>query len=480
MKTFTILAPLLTLLLALPTLAAASSATPLMQAVADGDVAAVDRLLAAGASPLEATRLGQTPLHLAMNAPPAVTARLITAGADVDARDAGGVSVLMTAAGAGRADLVAGLLEAGARVDFKDYQGATAADWAAREGHAALARDLEARIAAPAAGPAAGGDQDFAEDVFVDVKFPEWFKLSFLDLDVDLEQALEAGKQGILVFVSTRRCSYCKAFIDRSLAQPDIRERLEAAYDVIGLEIFDDTPMTAVDGSQYRVKDFVTAEQASLTPTLIFYGAGGRQLLKIVGYYPPERFRRVLDYLEGGHHHELTLRDYLEGREADATGGEAPTGLQDDPLFAAPPHILDRRGAAADRPLMVLFEEPGCPPCARFHRRVLADPAIRRLLGDYEARRLDIGSDATRVVTPAGQRRTAAEWYRDLGLTYAPAVVLFDTRGREAMRIDSETQRFRMEGTLQLVLEGAHEDDAQLQRWRRDKAVQALRARAAQ
>lgn len=156
---------------------------------------------------------------------------------------------------------------------------------------------------APAAAPADTGE--FAEDVLVDVVFPDWFKQSFLDLDVDLAEALEAGRQGIMVFVSTRRCSYCKAFIDRSLARPDIRERL------------------------------------------------------------------------------------------------------------------------------------------------------------------------------AGERLTAREWYAGLGLSYRPAVVLFDAGGREAMRIDSETQRYRMAGTLQLVLEGAHRDDSQLQRWRRDKVIESLQAEAA-
>jgi len=43
------------------------------------------------------------------------------------------------------------------------------------------------------------------------------------------------------------------------------------------------------------------------------------------------------------------------------------------------------------------------------------------------------------------------------------------------LRLDSETLRYRMEGTLQLVLERAYENDAQLQRWRREKAIEAIR-----
>jgi hypothetical protein len=51
-------------------------------------------------------------------------------------------------------------------------------------------------------------------------------------------------------------------------------------------------------------------------------------------------------------------------------------------------------------------------------------------------------------------------------------VLFFDEQGEEVMRIDSEAQRVRMEGSLQLVLEGTAPKEAQLQRWRRRKAIE--------
>ncbi|MDZ7750637.1 MAG: thioredoxin fold domain-containing protein [Gammaproteobacteria bacterium] len=461
---------------AAPSTSVALGPTELMAAVERGEVAAMDRLLGSGAPPDAANRQGETALHLATAQPLAITERLTAAGANIDARDAGGVSVLMRAAGRGRRDLVEHLLAAGARLDFKDYEGASAVHWAGRAGHRELARFLTARLEAQPSPAHVPDRHEFAEDVFVDVEFPDWFKESFLDLDVNLGEALDARKQGIMLFVSTRRCSYCKAFLDKSLSRQDIRQRLTDAFDIIGLEIFDDSMMTAVDGTRYRVKEFVKAEKASLTPTLIFYGEGGRRLLKIVGYYPPERFRQVLDYLEGGHHRHMTLRSFMAARPSPTVSSKTRPALAEDTLFATPPHILDRRGAASDRPLMVLFEERDCPACARFHRRVLADEAIRGLLEEYEVRRLEIGDRETPVITPTGEGTTAAAWYGTLGLSYAPAVVLFDRQGREVMRIDSETLRFRMEGSLQMVLEDTPPEDPQLQRWRRDKAIRARTA----
>lgn len=448
--------------------------SPLMIAVRERRVDAVEVLLDAGADPDRRNRSGETSLHLAVGGDPGMLKLLLEAGANPNAQDAGGVTPLMLAAAAGQEDGTKMLRGAGARLDMKDYQGASVRDWALRGDHRALAARLEAQLDNARTVPASGkSGADFAEDVFVDVTFPEWFKTSFLDLREDLADAIDAGKQGIALFISASRCSYCKAFMDRSLEDPEIRSRLTASFDVIGLDIFDDSELTTVEGEQLRVTEFVTLNRASFTPTLIFLGEEGHVLLRIVGYYPPERFRRVLDYLETRAYLSQHLRDYLAESSPRMDSGERPV-IADD-LFARPPYMLDRSVIPAQRPLIVVFERPGCDACERFHRRVLQDRSVRRLIGEFDAVQLDAGDEGGRVITPGGERETPRNWYRRLDLSYLPAVLFFDERGREVMRLDSETQRFRMEGTLQLVLERAYIKDAQLQRWRRDKAIESVR-----
>ena len=61
---------------------------------------------------------------------------------------------------------------------------------------------------------AAFQDEDIAD--FVDspledpLSHPEWFKLSFLDVREDLEEAIESGKKGVIVYFGQKRCPYCK------------------------------------------------------------------------------------------------------------------------------------------------------------------------------------------------------------------------------------------------------------------------------
>lgn len=311
----------------------------------------------------------------------------------------------------------------------------------------------------------------FNEDaVAVQIEHPAWFKHSFLDLRSDLAEAKKAGKLGIMLFLSTPRCSYCRAFLDFTFADPDIRHDLTKHFDVIGLQVISDSEITDEHGKTWTMKQYVAAEKAYVTPTLIFLRHDGKRMLRIVGYYPPEKFRGVLDYLLNGHYEREPLGVFLARREPKSAAGS--TIVRDPELFGAPPHILDRRAAPAGRPLLVLLERPDCASCAQFHRKVLKDPAIRALIKQYDAVQLDMTDTKTMVVIPTGERLSAKQWAEQLDLAYAPALVFFDERGQEVYRLDSELLRERTDGSLRLVLEKGYRDEPQLQRWRNLKGRQ--------
>ncbi|MCB1773057.1 MAG: thioredoxin fold domain-containing protein [Gammaproteobacteria bacterium] len=454
-----------------------SDGVALAKAVQLGAAEEVRRLLEAGSDPDAADDLGDTSVHHAVSGKVDVLEMLLRAGANPNARNAGGISPLMLAYGAGRTDVITRLRKAGARVDVLDYGGGSAYDWALRGGHVSLAESLKQEITASQRGIELNDDgTSFADDASVRTKYPGWFKTSFYDLPDDLIEAREAGKQGIMLFISAERCSYCQAFMDTSLKDPLLQQRLRDNFDVIGMDIFDDSEMVALNGGEYRVKQFVLLAKASNTPTMMFFGEGGRLLARVVGYYPPKRFGMLLDFLESRAYRTQHWRDYLALQNKPAS---AVAPIARDAMFESPPHMLDRTVSAADRPLMVVFESEGCEACQRFHRRVLADKSIRRLLMGFDLVQLDAYDDGKKLVAPAGVVTTPRAWYRELDLSYFPAVVFFDEGGQEIMRLDSEILRFRMEGTLQMVLDGVGAEDAQLQRWRRTKVIESLQKGAA-
>jgi thioredoxin-related protein len=320
-------------------------------------------------------------------------------------------------------------------------------------------------VAAPA--PAAEG---FDDSIVASIEYPGWFKESFLNLGDDLAEAREAGKDGLFLFFSTQGCSYCHLFIETSLADPAIAARVQEHYDTIGLEIFDDAELTDLAGETTRVKHFALDQGVEFAPTLLFYDAEGRLVLRLTGYYDPERFGRALDYLTGRHYEEEPFRTWLARRAAPAAPGDGAELLA-DPLFAKPPFALDRSRMPAQRPLLVIFETPGCPHCGRFHREVLRDAEVRRILEGMEVVRLDASDRETPVLTPAGERTTPAAWAEAQGFTQYPALVFFEEGGKQVLETDALVLKSRMLNSLGFVTERAYEQGWTYQRFARSRAV---------
>ncbi|MDX1823196.1 MAG: thioredoxin fold domain-containing protein [Thiohalomonadales bacterium] len=306
------------------------------------------------------------------------------------------------------------------------------------------------------------------------VTYPPWFKESFLDLRDDLDDARKAGKRGVIVFLSQKNCNHCQAFIDTTLSDPGILGRVQKNYDVIALDIFNDVEFTDIDGSVSSVKDFADKQRARLTPTLLFYGVEGIRLVKIIGFYPPEKFTQVLDYIDDDLYQSETISEYLKKyrKEADESLGEIDP---DFTMFTRPPYMLDRTHFRGQQPLLVVFETPACTPCRRFHEGVLNDPAVRQLMPEFEAIQLNTLDNTTNIMIPTGRYLTPRQWSEELQLAYDISIVFFDVDGREVHRLDAETGRDRMSGSMQYVLEKAYLRHEQFLQWRKENAIKRKR-----
>ncbi len=219
----------------------------------------------------------------------------------------------------------------------------------------------------------------------------------------DLNEARKAGKRGIIVFFSQQSCNHCQAFIDTTLSEPATKHRVQKDYVVIGLDIFNDLELTQIDGTVTTIKDYAETSRARLTPTLIFYGIEDVPLVKIIGLYPPEKFNQVLDYIDTGAYQKIKLNQYLRERAASSTAQNQSIEV-DTTLFAKPPYDLNRVNNKVTRPLLVVYDSPHCNTCARFHKRVLGDSEVRRLLKNYDAVQLDM-SDNNNVPPANGPMR---------------------------------------------------------------------------
>jgi len=306
-------------------------------------------------------------------------------------------------------------------------------------------------------------------DIFADAPLPEavthpaWFKLSFLDLRTDLKEAIDGGKQGLLVYFGQEYCAYCKKLLEVNFGKPDIEAYTRKYFDVIGLDIHGQRSVTDLDGREWNEQSFSVEKHIHFTPTLIFYDKDGREALRLSGYYPPYPFLAALEYVAEGYYRHEDLRAYLARADVPLVFGVGEMNYED--FFSPAPHALDRSRIPGQRPLVVFFEQADCHACDILHSGPLQEYDIRERFGKLDATELNMW-DNTPVITPSGQRTTAKKWADQLGLFYTPTLIFFDEKGKEILRVDSVVQFYRLRNVLDYILTGAYRKYPTFQAWR--------------
>lgn len=292
---------------------------------------------------------------------------------------------------------------------------------------------------------------------------PDWFKTSFLDFHDDLQEALENKKKGLILYFGQSRCPYCKLLLEHNWGKQDIKAYTLAHFDVVGLNVRGSRLITDFDGRVMMEKEFSIKSKANFTPTLIFYDASGKVALRLVGYYAPYQFRAALEYVADGHHLKESFREFLQRGESLFV--ESEDQLNSRPFFTSEPYILDRSRFAAQKPLLVVFEQRECHACDVLHSGPLENPETLKLLREFDVVQLDMWAE-TPVITPDGRQTKANAWANQLGLFYTPTLIFYDYGGKEIIRVDSVVFFYRLRNVIDYVLSQGYSKFGDYQSWR--------------
>lgn len=294
------------------------------------------------------------------------------------------------------------------------------------------------------------------------IDIPPWFATTFLDFREDIADAAREHKR-LLVYFGQDGCPYCAKLMGVNFSQKSIVETTRRNFVAIALDIWGDRDTTWVDGSVMPEKELARKLGVQFTPTVLFFDEQGKVVARIDGYFPPQRFEAVLDYVAGRHEHAQSLAAWLQTHVKE----EASPTLHDEPFFMTPPYDLAHR--AGGKPLAVIFETVDCPACDELHREGFAHPEVMAQVRRFDVARFSIFA-ATPLVTPDGRSTTAAAWARELGIIYAPSVVFFDAGGREVFRIDAYLRPFHFSSSFAYVADRGYVAEPSFQRWLRSRA----------
>ncbi len=300
------------------------------------------------------------------------------------------------------------------------------------------------------------------------VEHPDWFKNSFLELGEDVKEATANNKR-ILLYFYQKGCPYCAKLVSYNFSQKEILEKTKSNFDLIAINMWGDAEVIAPNGKAFSEKSFSSHLQIQFTPTLLFLDESGKIILRLNGYQPPHKFSIALDYVSGKLETQYSFSEFLVQNLSRKTSGK----LISESFFELPPFALVRNRFSAKKPLAVFFEQTECPACVDFHQQVLQQPEVLQRINKMQVVQLDRWSSVP-VLTPSGKKTTSRKWADELKLTYSPAVVFFDNKGKEVMRIDGYLKHFHTWGVLEYVLSKAYLKQPSFQRFLSDYADQQL------
>ena len=304
-------------------------------------------------------------------------------------------------------------------------------------------------------------DQPLEEEIVL----PDWFKVSFLDLKEDLDEAIDNGKRGLIVYFGQTLCPYCKAHLENNWGDKDILAYTLKHFDVIAINVRGHKQVIDFDGTEYTEKQYSVKAGTNFTPSVMFYSKHG-MTLKLRGYRPPYQFQAALEYVADQHYKKEKFAGYLARAEAAFSYGKET--LNDNAMFNRGPYILDRSRFAAKLPLLVSFERGKCHACDVLHAGPLQNDEIKTRLKKLSISQVDMTSDAP-VLTPDGKKLSAKKWADALNLDYSPTLVFFDQRGKEIIRIGSVVWFYRLRNVLDYVTSKDYIEQPNFQLWRQQK-----------
>ncbi len=286
---------------------------------------------------------------------------------------------------------------------------------------------------------------------------PAWFKKSFLNLFDDIDEATEDNKRLLLYFYQDG-CPYCKKLLQDNFGQHDIAKKTQKYFDVVAINIWGDREVQ-VGNNSYPEKKFAEALKIQYTPTLLFFNKKHKVVFRANGYYPPEKFKVVLDYIGQHKEQQMSFQDYLKKVSPEPASGKLHTEISTVKSLKNLQQAVSKK-----KYLLVMFEQKQCSSCDELHEDILKRKVSRDLLKKFNIAVVDMWSNQI-VITPDGHKMRIRDWAKKLNITYAPSMLYFNAKGKEVFRSDAYLKAFHIQSVMDYISSNSYKTQPDFQRY---------------
>ena len=283
---------------------------------------------------------------------------------------------------------------------------------------------------------------------------PAWFKVSFLDLFEDISEAADNNKR-LMVYYYQDGCPYCKKLLEDNFSQRNISNKTQQYFDVVAINLWGDQEVIVGD-KIYTEKEFAEALKVQYTPTLLFFNEENKIVFRANGYYPPEKFSALLDYIGKKQESKLSYQDYMIAVNPQPSTGRLHNDIN---TVNSLTDLSDQ-----NKPLLVMFEQRKCDACDELHLDILNRKESVALLSGFNVVVLDMWSNEL-ITSPAGEKIKIRDWAKKLNVKYAPSLLFFNNKGKEIIRTDAYLKAFHTQTVMDYVSSGAYRTQSNFQRF---------------
>lgn len=302
---------------------------------------------------------------------------------------------------------------------------------------------------------------------------PDWFKQSFLDLQEDLDDANENGKYLMLYFYQDG-CPYCEKLLKDNFSRPDIVNKMKQNYDVLELNMWGNKSITAIDGSEYSEKEFARKLKVMFTPTLLILNEKGSPMFRINGYYSPDKFVAVLDYIDLKKKNKVKdftgFTEYFRQKGLANKKATAKAALHTE-KFITQTDNLQSLINNSQKPVMILFEHSHCEDCDEVHGDLFRRLPVYKKLQQFTIVQIDINSDKM-LITPDGQNISQKSFAQQEKIQYSPSLFFYESGEvkNTVFRSEAYLRGFHLETVLDYISSDAYKTEPEFQRFVQHRA----------
>ena len=143
----------------------------------------------------------------------------------------------------------------------------------------------------------------------------DWFHLSFLELEDDLQTAHDEGKH-LMVLFEQAGCPYCRELHEVNFQSPDIVKFLNDHFLIVQIDMWGSRDVVTLDGDEIDERQLARDWRVNFTPSSVFlYGDrvnGAHEVFRTPGYLKPFHFLSSLEYVAGQHYRNVPFQRYLQ------------------------------------------------------------------------------------------------------------------------------------------------------------------------